>query len=99
MIERKENGYINDHLQDRPCLLKKEAMKCDSGSHYRKYYKGIQLDPYRIADVYGMTDHALFSALKKILAAGQRGNKDSQRDITEARDALNRKLEMITEDS
>lgn len=70
----------------------------DSGSHYRKYYRGIQLDPYRIADVYELTDHSLFTAMKKILAAGQRGNKNYKQDIIEARDALNRKLEMLEED-
>ena len=74
-------------------------MSNDTGSHYRHSYRGIEIDPYRIADIYGVTDHALFSALKKILAAGQRGNKTLIDDITEARDALNRKLDMLKEDS
>jgi len=71
----------------------------DSGSHYRHEYRGVKLDIYRIADIYKLTDHALFSALKKILAAGDRGGKDYRQDITEARDALNRKLEMMNEDN
>ena len=70
----------------------------DSGSHYRYSYKGIKLDPYRIADIYGLNDNALFSAFKKILAAGKRGNKTFKQDVIEARDALNRKIEMLEED-
>lgn len=66
--------------------------------YYNKVYKGIKLDPYRIAEIYGITDHAMFQALKKLLVAGQRGNKSVEQDITEARDALNRKIEMLSED-
>ena len=71
----------------------------DSGSHYRKIYKGIQLDPYRIAEIYGITDHPTFQALKKLLVCGGRGNKDLKQDLTEARDAINRKIEMMEEDN
>lgn len=67
--------------------------------YYNKTYKGIKLDPYRIAEVYDITDHAIFQALKKLLAAGQRGGKDIRQDLTEARDAISRKLEMIVEDA
>lgn len=70
----------------------------DSGAHYRYEYKGIKLDPYRIAEIYNLRDHALFSVLKKILAAGTRGGKDYKQDIIDSRDALNRKLEMLAED-
>jgi len=65
--------------------------------YYRREWCG-KVDPYRIAALYGLTDHALFQALKKILAAGQRGGKDQRQDIVEAIGALNRKLEMMDED-
>ena len=71
----------------------------DSGKHYRFSYKGVKLDPYRIADIYGITDHAVFQAIKKLLAAGKRGNKDFRQDLIEARDAITRRLEMLDEDS
>ncbi len=71
----------------------------DSGKHYRFSYKGIQLDPYRIADIYGITDHAIFQALKKLLVAGKRGSKDFRQDLLEARDAITRRLEMLDEDN
>lgn len=68
-------------------------------SYYNKVYKGIKLDPYRIAEIYGITDHAMFQALKKLLAAGQRGDKDFRQDLLEARNAIERKIEMIGEDA
>lgn len=65
---------------------------------YPYTYKGIRLDPYRIADVYGITNHAQFSALKKVLCAGGRGAKNREQDIREAIVALERMLEMAEED-
>lgn len=70
----------------------------DSGTHYRVYYKEIQLDPYRLAGILGIADPAIFHAFKKVAFAGKRGSKDFKQDVIEARDALNRKLEMLAED-
>ena len=67
--------------------------------HYQRRVGGVLLDPYRIARVYGLDDHALFSALKKILAAGKRGAKDTARDVQDAIDALVRWQEMGREDN
>lgn len=77
----------------------KLAAKSDPGAHYRFHYKGIQLDPYRIAKVYGITDHAQFSALKKILCAGSRGHKGLLQDISDSICALERWRQMLEEDS
>jgi len=71
----------------------------DSGNHYRKVYKGVQLDPYRIYDIYGVTDPAAQQAIKKCLAAGKRGIKSFKQDLIEARDALDRRIEMLEEDA
>ena len=79
-------------------MMNKMDNQQDSGSHYRKFYKGIQLDPYRIYDIYDVTDPAAQQAIKKLLAAGNRGNEDFKQDLIEARDALNRRLEMLEED-
>lgn len=70
----------------------------DPGAHYRYEYQGIKLDPYRIADIYGITNHAQFSALKKILCAGERGHKDVWQDVADIKNACDRWLEMFTED-
>jgi hypothetical protein len=71
----------------------------DSGSHYRVYYKGTQLDPYRLASILDIADPAVFHAFKKLAFAGKRGAKDFIQDLVEARDAINRKLEMLDEDN
>lgn len=72
--------------------------KHDAGAHYRFEYHGVKLDPYRIADIYRISNHAQFSALKKILCAGNRGKKDLVQDLIEAKAAIDRWLEMIVED-
>ena len=70
----------------------------DTGKHYRFKYKGIKLDPFRIAKIYGMESFALMTVLKKILCAGNRGNKDYKADIIDCITALKRELELIEED-
>ena len=65
--------------------------------YYNKKYKGHKVDPYVIAELYGITDHAQFQALKKLLRAGA-DHKDYKRDLEEARDAIDRKLEMLQQD-
>ena len=63
-------------------------------NYYNKTYKGYKIDPYVVAELYGITDHAQFQALKKLLRAGA-DHKDYKRDLEEARDAIDRKLEML----
>lgn len=54
----------------------------------------VTVDPYRIARLWELKDPALFQAFKKTLCGGQRGGKDLLQDVKEARDALNRWLEL-----
>lgn len=69
-------------------------------SHYKKDVSHLKMiDVYRVAQLFGVTDHCEFHALKKILCAGKRGNKDYEKDIREAIDSLNRRLQMIAEDA
>ena len=80
----------------------------DNGKHYRfettvKVPEGakevtLKLDPFRIAEIYGMTDFALLTVLKKVLCAGNRGHKDLRKDIEDCICALERKIEMMNED-
>lgn len=70
---------------------------------YGKYFRDIErlkkLDVYRIFDLYGPLDHALEHAVKKLLLGGDRtGGKGQVVDVLEARDSLNRWLEMQAED-
>lgn len=71
----------------------------DVGAHYRYQYNGINLDPYRIIKVYGITEPAAQHALKKILCAGKRGHNTVIQDIDDVINAMNRWKEMILEDN
>ena len=39
----------------------------DTGKHYRFEYNGIKLDPYRIFEIYDITDAKAQHAIKKLL--------------------------------
>lgn len=70
-------------------------------SHYFKDVSKLQdVDVYRVCQLFGVDDPsgATQHAIKKLLVSGKRGVKDSERDIREAVDTLNRRLQMIAED-
>ena len=86
--------------------------KKDEGEHYRfgivlmvteedlaRGTISINLDPFRIAQIYNMEDFALQTILKKTLVAGNRGHKDMAQDLRDVICAAERKLEMIEEDN
>ena len=70
----------------------------DTGTHYRKEYRGVKLDPARIALIYDLRHPLQIAALKKVLRAGTGGKKDVKEDIKDIITACNRWLEMIEED-
>lgn len=72
--------------------------KVDPGKHYRFMYKGLKLDPFRIAQIYGMTSFAMMTILKKCLCAGNRGHKDYRQDLNDIICAAQRELELLDED-
>lgn len=66
---------------------------------YPKYFKDVsayeELDVYLLLEIFEVTDHAIGHAIKKLLLAGVRsGGKPASKDIEEARDTLNRWLEI-----
>lgn len=68
-------------------------------SHYKKDISRYKiLDIYRLLVLYNVTDPAIAHAIKKLLVPGGRGAKDTLQDIIEARDTLNRRIEMYQED-
>lgn len=71
----------------------------DTGQHYRKEYKGVKLDPARIATIYEISHPLQQAILKKSLVTGGRGQKDLEHDIKDIICACHRWLEMIEEDS
>lgn len=70
---------------------------------YPHYFKDVShldhIDVYRVLFLYGVIEAPIAHAAKKLLVSGGRGAKDMVADVTEARDALNRWLDMLEEDS
>lgn len=70
---------------------------------YNHYFKDVDhltsIDVYRVIKLFDVSDPCVQHAVKKLLCSGSRGIKDAQKDITEARDSLNRYLIMKEEDS
>lgn len=69
---------------------------------YGKYFRDVRhlqsIDIYQVLRLFDVSDHALGHAVKKILLAGTRtGNKSFADDIQEARDTLDRWLNMEDE--
>jgi hypothetical protein len=72
--------------------------KTDHGQHYRFAYNGINLDPFRICQIYHVNDFALQTIIKKALCAGGRGHKDFRQDLLDIICAAERRIEMLDED-
>lgn len=70
---------------------------------YPHYYKDVsklnKIDIYTVLNLWRVTDPCLAHAIKKLLVNGNRGAKDSQKDIQEAIDTLTRWQEMQEEES
>lgn len=70
----------------------------DTGKHYRFIYKGVNLDPARICDIYRISNILQGAIVKKTLCAGKRGKKDLISDIDDVICAATRWKEMVMED-
>ena len=67
---------------------------------YPHYFKQLpagttHVDIYAVLDLFAVMDHPVGHAIKKLLCPGQRGEKSKLQDITEARDTLNRAIEIL----
>ena len=69
----------------------------DPAAHYQNHYKGVKLDPYRIADIYQIPAGPRWQILKKTLRGTSKGQSE-QEVINEIRSALDRWQEMVEED-
>lgn len=71
----------------------------DKHPHYHKSVAHLEtVDVYRVLERFNVTDPALQHAIKKLLVAGGRGSKDTDKDVQEAIDTLTRFQEMRLED-
>ena len=70
-------------------------------SHYFKSVAGLtEIDVYRVCELFGVNDPsgATQHAIKKLLLPGQRGaGKDIIKDLKEAADTINRRIQMLEE--
>lgn len=68
-------------------------------SHYSRDVSHLDsVDIYRVIELFGVQHAALQHALKKVMAAGQRGAKSAAQDVQEAIDSLTRWQTMREED-
>lgn len=80
----------------------KEEEVSESSSNqrmYPKYFKSVvndtHIDVYRVHQLFNLNNEMLCHASKKLLLAGERtGEKSLRKDVIEARDTLNRYLEL-----
>lgn len=65
---------------------------------YNHYFKDVSdletIDVYRVLLLWDVTDPCIQHAVKKLLVAGGRGHKGTEKDICEAVDSLTRYLEI-----
>ncbi|KGX18827.1 hypothetical protein [Burkholderia pseudomallei] len=67
-------------------------------SHYHKACPYPSIDVYRVLELFKVTDPCIQHAVKKLLVAGGRGQKDIAKDIQESIDTLSRWQEMRAEE-
>jgi hypothetical protein len=104
--------YCHSHLQAEIAMMNKEipspVRRVDDrpmSEKYPKYYKKIpigmtEIDIYAVCQLFNVSDTsgAIHHAIKKLLLSGVRtGGKSVHSDIREARDTLNRFLQMHPE--
>lgn len=76
-----------------------QALVSKQYGHYFRELPTNKVDIYRLILAYQINDPCIQHALKKLFAAGQRGSKDTSKDIQEAIDSLKRYQEMRAEES
>lgn len=70
-----------------------------SHNHYFRDVSRLQtLDVYRLLELFQVTCPVAQHIIKKALAAGQRGHKDTRRDWQDIADSAARRLQMMDED-
>jgi len=78
-------------------LMKRD--KLDDGSKYRKSIKGVGVDIYDVLQAFEVHNPAVQHAIKKLLAGGKRGYKDTITDLREAQWSIGRAIELEIENA
>lgn len=67
------------------------------GNKYQKRIRTETVDVYDVLNAYNVTCPAVAHAVKKLLMPGQRGAKNKLQDLAEARQALDRAIQLEDE--
>ena len=104
-IESKKGNITGyEHCAEFPIeILQPESLPKapENAKKYNHYFVRVpwsHIDIYRLLELFKVTDNAIGHAVKKLLVPGLRGSKATKQDIIEARDTLNRRIEMWDED-
>ncbi len=82
-------------------MSKLKPALADKYPHYYRELPGkvSHLDVYRVLDAFEVKRSPVQHAVKKLLVTGDRGVKTELEDLIEARNSLNRAIEMIEEET
>jgi hypothetical protein len=69
----------------------------DPGKHYRYHFKGVKIDPYRIAKIYNLGGGPREHMVKKLLRGFDKGHTEEQL-VAELQSCLDRWKEMMGEE-
>ena len=64
---------------------------------YQRDIKGVTIDVYDVLEHYNVTCQATGHAIKKLMMAGRRGAKSTLQDLEEAKQAIERAIELQKE--
>lgn len=80
-----QNGNDGEHY---------EELERNKSKYHREIKSGVFVDVYDVLLAFGVTNPAMQHALKKMLAPGQRGVKDTIQDMKEAIQSIERAIEL-----
>lgn len=96
---------LNDKVASAEAYRQAEALPfiddepLTNAEKYPHYFKSVkhldEVDVYAVMDLFDVQNQAVGHAVKKLLVGGKRGAKNYLQDIIEARDTLNRAIQIL----
>jgi len=69
-------------------------LESNKSKYHREIKKGVMVDVYDVLNAFEVINPAMQHALKKMLAPGKRGAKDTIQDMKEAIQSIERAIEL-----
>jgi len=88
-----EDKALDDELRSRVV----ESLFSNKSKYHREIKKGVSVDVYDVLSAFEVVNPAMQHALKKMLAPGKRGAKDTIQDMQEAIQSIERAIELEKE--